>query len=152
MIIALIVLVNLLFYYRTLSYAGVCDDIPVFNGAIKMPTGWMKFWYHLQGRKYTSWKLAHAQVLAIHTINCILIYIAFGMNYTSAVAALLFSVNPVNNQCSMWISGKGYAQNTTYALLMWLFPGFSILFYLMGTYFCGASLLLFPLVFLFTPY
>ncbi len=151
-IIALIIFINLLFYNRTLKYAGVCDDIPVFNNPITIPKGWMYFWYHLQGRKYVSWKLAHTQVLAVHTINCILIYIAFGMNYTSLIASLLFSVNPVNNQCSIWISGKGYAQNTLCALLMYMFPHFSFIPYLYGTYFCGASLLLFPLVFLFTPY
>ena len=153
MIIALIILVNLLFYIRTTNYQGVCDDIPVFNQAVEIPKGrWMKFWYHLQGRKYTSWKLAHWQTLVIHTTNCILIYIAFGMNTTSCIGALLFAVNPVNNQCSIWISGKGYAQNTLCALLMWIFPYFSIIPYLYGTYFCGHGIILFPLVFLFTKY
>lgn len=154
MFIILIVLVNLLFYIRTTSYQGICDDIPVFNSGNPIPKGskWMYFWYHLQGRKYVSWKLAHWQVLTVHTMNCILIYLAFGRSYYSALAALLFSINPVNNQCSIWISGKGYAQNTLCALLVWMFPYFSLIPYLYGTYFCGPSLLLFPLVFLFTPY
>ncbi len=152
MIITLIILINLLLYNRTLRYGGVCDDIPVYNNPITMPKGWMYFWYHLQGRKYTSWKLAHVQVLAVHTIVCVLIYMAFGSNYMSAVAALLFSVNPVNNQCSIWISGKGYAQNTLCALLMWIFPHWAIIPYLYGTYFCGHGIILFPLVFLFTKY
>ena len=154
MVIVLIVLVNLLFYMRTLNYAGICDDIPVFNTGVPIPPNspWAYFWYHLQGRKYTSWKLAHWQVIGVHTLNCLMIYWGFGHNMVSAMAALLYSVNPVGNQCSMWISGKGYAQNTTCALLMWLFPYFSIIPYLYGTYFCGASLLLFPLVFLFTKH
>lgn len=154
MIIALIILVNLLFYLRTTSYAGVCDDIPVFNSGVPIPPNspWTYFWYHLQGRKYTSWKLAHWQTLVVHIINCCLIYIAFGRTTTSAIGALLFSVNPVNNQCSIWISGKGYAQNTLCALLMWIFPLFSVIPYLYGSYFCGQSIILFPLVFLFTKY
>jgi len=151
--IALIVIINILFYYRTISYAGICDDIPIFNLVTEIPKGWwMNFWYHLHGRKYKSWKLAHSQTLAIHTINSVLIYIVFGMNTVSLLAALLFSVNPVNNQCSIWISGKGYSMNTTCALLMWMFPLFSPVIYLVGTYFCGASLVLFPLIFLFTKY
>jgi len=153
MYIALIILVNLLFYLKTLKYQGICDDIPVFAQNIKIPGGlWMKFWYHWHGRKYTSYKLAHAITISIHTINCILIYIAFGMNYTSLLASLLFAVNPVNNQGSMWISGKGYSTNTMCALLMWMFPYFSIIPYCFGTYFCGPSLVFFPLVFLFTKY
>lgn len=154
MIILIIILVNLLFYWRTLSYQGVCDDIPVFNSGTPIPKNspWTYFWYHLQGRKYISWKLAHWQVLAVHTINCILIYKAFGTNTVSFMAAMLMSLNPVNNQCSTWISGKGYAQSTTCALLMWMFPYFSIIPYLYSTYFCGPAILLFPLVFLFTKY
>jgi hypothetical protein len=151
-IILLIILTNLLFYYRTLSYAGICDDIPVFNKPEPIGKGWMKFWYHLHGRKYQSYKLAHCQTLGIHTLNCVLIYLAFGSNYISALTALLFAVNPVNNQCSVWMSGKGYSMNTTCALLMWMFPYVSPLTYVYGLYFNGASLLFFPLVFLFTKY
>lgn len=153
-IIALIILINLLFYLRTLKYPGICDDIPVFNQTVEIPKGWwMYFWYHLFGRKYKEWKLPHILTLFFHTLNCILIYMAFGSNYISAIAALLFSVNPVNNQCSIWISGRvGYSMNTTFALLMWLFPLASPLIYLFATYFCGASIILFPLIFLFTKY
>ncbi len=150
--IVLIILINVLLYHKTLSYAGICDDIPVFNQAVEMPKGWMKFWFHLHGRKYTSWKLAHYQTLTIHTINCILLYIAFGRNPTSLMAALLFSVNPVNNQCSIWLSGKGYSMNATCALLMWMFPYASPLIYMYAPYFQGPSILLFPLVFLFTAH
>ena len=151
MYILLIIFINLFFYWRTLSYAGICDDIPVFNQAVEIPKGWwMYFWYHLHGRKYKSWKLCHWQNIIIHTINCILIYIAFGANNTSLIAALLFAINPVNNQGSIWISGKGYSLNTTWALVMWMFPMWSILIYIYGLYFSGASLIFFPLMFLFT--
>jgi len=158
MIILSLILLNVLLYYRSTKFEGICDDIPVFNQAVEIPKWkyipkwWSFFWYHLHGRKYISWKLAHWQVIGIHTLNCILIYLAFGQNDISTVAALLFAVNPVNNQCSIWISGKGYAMNTTCALLMWMFPAFSVIPYLFGTYFCGASLVLFPLIFLFTKY
>ena len=156
-ILLIIILLNLILYYRTTKYEGICDDIPVFTQNVEIPKGWlnykwMYFWYHLHGRKYKSWKYAHWQVIGIHTINCILIYLAFGRNTVSMLAALLFAVNPVNNQGSIWISGKGYAMNTTCALLMWMFPAYSVIPYLFGTYFCGASLVLFPLIFLFTKY
>jgi len=152
-IILLLISVNLLFYYCTTEFAGICDDIPVFNQNVEVPKNkWMYFWYHLHGRKYVSWKLAHWQTLSIHTLNCILIYFAFGRNNISALAALLFAVNPVNNQCSIWISGKGYSMNLTCALLMWIFPLASPIIYIYGAYFNGASILLFPLMFLFTKH
>ena len=147
--ILLIILINLLFYWRTLQYEGICDDIPVFNKDVQIPKGRFNFfWAHLHGHKYVSWKLAHCQTLGLHTINCILIYIAFHNPWV----ALLFAVNPVNNQCSIWVSGKGYSQSTMCALLMWIFPYYSIIPYLYATYFCGPAALLFPLMFLFTPY
>lgn len=154
MLILILILLNLVFYRRTLGYAGICDDIPVFNGGVPIPKGskWMYFWYHLYGRKYTSWKLAHAQTLGMHTLTCILIYLAFGKNYVSFIASLLFLINPVNNAGSCWISGRTYVQNTICALLMWMFPLFAPITYLYGTYFSGASLILFPLIFLFTKY
>jgi len=151
--ILLIILVNLFFYYKTIYFGGVCDDIPVFNQDVKIPNGWwMYFWYHLFGRKYKDFKLAHCLTLAVHIVTCVLIYIAFGCNKISLVTALLFSVNPVNNQCSIWISGRQYGINTICALLMWIFPYWSIAPYLFGTYFSGASLIFFPLMFLFTKY
>lgn len=158
MIAILLILLNIILYTRTVNYPGICDDVPVFNQQVEIPEWkyfpkwWSYFWYHLHGRKYLEWRLPRIQVIGIHTINCILIYYAFGHNTISAMAAFLFAVNPVNNQCSIWLSGKGYAINTTCALLMWMFPLFSPVFYLFGTYFCGASLLLFPLIFLFTKY
>lgn len=153
-IILLIILVNLLFYWRTLSFPGICDDIPVFNQAVEIPKGkWMYFWYHLFGRKYKEFRLPHILTLFFHTLNCVLIYKAFGSTSVSAIAALLFSANPVNNQCSIWISGRvGYSMTTTFSLLMWMFPLTSPIIYLFATYFCGASIILFPLLFLFTKY
>lgn len=157
-IILLLILVNILLYYRTTKFIGICDDIPVFNQPVEIPTGrffgknWTTFWYHLHGRKYTSWRLAHWQVIGIHTLNCALIYIVFGRNPISALAAFIFAVNPVNNQCSMWISGKGYAMNVSCALLMWAYPAWGALIYIYGTYFHGVSLLLFPLMFIFSKH
>lgn len=152
-VILSLIVINVLLYYKTTKYGGICDDIPVFNQKVEIPKNkWMYFWYHLHGRKYVSWKLAHWQVIGIHSLNCILVYYAFGQSPVSLIASLLFAVNPVNNQCSIWISGKGYSMNTTCALLMWMFPAYSVIPYLFGTYFCGASLVLFPLIFLFTPY
>ena len=149
----LIIIVNVIFYYRTLKYNAICDDIPVFNQPVEIPKGWwMFFWYHLHGRKYVNVKFCHILVMCIHTLNCLLIYWVFGHNTISLLASLLFALNPVNNQGSMWVSGKGYAMNLTCALLMWGFPLASPIIYLYGTYFNGASLIFFPLVFLFTKH
>lgn len=149
----LIIAVNVLFYWRALKFHLICDDIPVFNQPVEIPKGWwMFFWYHLHGRKYTNTKFCHVLVLCIHTLNCLLIYWVFGHSQLSLLAALLFALNPTNNQSSIWISGKGYAMNLTCALLMWGFPLASPLIYLYGTYFQGPSLMFFPLMFLLTKH
>lgn len=59
--------------------------------------------------------------LTIHTINCLLIYVIFGMTQTSFLASLLFAVNPVGLQAGLWISGRNYSKATMLALAPMLF-------------------------------
>jgi hypothetical protein len=51
----------------------------------------------------------HLFTLLIHTSICVAIYFAFGANWVSFVAAMLYSTNPMNNQATMWPSGRGYS-------------------------------------------
>ena len=152
MVKLLIILITTLFFYRkTVNYGYIIDDIEV---AIHEKTGrfWKDLWYQIRGHSYFDREREHTITLFIHTINCMLIYKVFGSNNVSFLAAMLFSVNPVNNQASVWLSGKVYALATTFILLgLWIKPLFP-LFYFVSYYF-SLNGVLFPLMFLFlTPH
>jgi hypothetical protein len=127
--ITLIISVVYLMYYRTLSYGYVIDDSDVAKNKTLTPQLFKRLWEHFIGRKYTHPKLAHLLNIIIHTIVCILIYIAFGVNNTSLLAAILFALNPVNNQVSIWLSGRPYGTATALVLLAMIFKPLMLLFY-----------------------
>jgi hypothetical protein len=56
----------------------------------------------------------------------------FGKNELSFITALLFSINPVNNQVSIWLNGKRYAIVAILILLAWAFKPYGIVFYLIS--------------------
>ena len=146
--IPLIILITTLFFYRrTVNYGYIIDDIQV---ATHERTGrfWRDLWYQIRGHAYFDAKREHTITLLIHTINCILIYKAFGSNNISFLAAMLFAVNPVNNQASVWLSGKVYALATTCILLgWWIKPLFPVLYF--ASFYFSLNGVLIPLLFLF---
>jgi hypothetical protein len=95
--ILLIILVNLLIYYRFISYEYVSDDIPTYKG---------------KKNKY----IEHTFNLIIHILNCLLIYFVFGHNNISFFASLFFAINPVNLQGGLWIGGRHYGISTVLVL------------------------------------
>lgn len=128
-LIAWIVVVNLALYLKTLRFKLVSDDFTVWRNPPVYKNKWHKAWLRFIGAtKYMSksvhfvktngkWFMAiiqkeemeHLIALLIHIAICLSIYVAFGMNPASFVAALLYSVNPVNNQGTIWPGGRGYA-------------------------------------------
>jgi hypothetical protein len=101
--------------------------------------------------QYTNPKLAHAMVLCLHIVNCILIYFAFGHTNVSFLTALLFAVNPTAMQgSSVWLCGKGYGLALALSLLAWWLTPIAGAFYYFGSYF--ASSLTMPFLWLRTPY
>lgn len=128
--IAIIILFNLLIYGRLIfkKYGYIIDDnvIPQGKGRNIFHT----FWLQLTSQKYSDPQMEHLQRLAVHIINCCLIYIVFGKNDISFRAALLFSVNPWGNQVPCWLNAIGYGMSCMLVLLMMLFKGWAWLFYL----------------------
>ena len=102
---------------------------------IKIPY-WKKVWGSLRasGDWVINKRLDHSLTLAIHTLASILIYFAFGSNIVSFIAAILFSVHPVNTQISIWLNGKRYGINAILVLLMFLFQPWGIIFYPLTPY------------------
>lgn len=123
--ILFLVMLNALFYYRMFKYEYVIDDLTtvVFQDKIPPKGKWIYFWTHLKGKSYYNRNLTHALVLIIHIIVCVLIWYAFGQNKVSLIAATLFAVNPINNQVSVWMSGKPYGLAAICVLLMFVIPG-----------------------------
>ena len=121
--------------YRRASYYGyVIDDVEV---ATHEKTGryWRDLWYQIRGHAYFNATREHDITTLFHTLNSCLVYLALGQNNISFIAAMLFAVNPSNNQASVWLSGKVYSVATSLILLgVWVKPLFP-LFYLASFYF-----------------
>jgi len=143
--INILILINLLFYWRTLKYGYVSDDMLV--KAASKPTGkfWPDLWSEFRGVCYFNSKREHAISLIIHTINSILVYLAFGADKVSFWAAMLWAINPVNNQCAIWLSGKAYSMSVMLILLgIWFKPFIPLYFYV---YHWGINGIVYPLVY-----
>ena len=132
--ICIIFLVNFIIYFRTLRYAPVSDDIPGIQHQRPFKNKWHKLYLQIfEGAKYNI-PYDHLITLLIHSLVCVFIYLSLGKNDISFIAALLFSVNPVNNQGSIWISGRSYAITALLMLMAMSLPAISPLFLFISTY------------------
>lgn len=101
--------------------------------------------------QYTNNKLAHSFTIILHSLNCVLIYLTFGINNISFLAAVMFAVHPTAMQgSSVWLCGKGYGLGLACSLLAWKYKLLMPIFYYLGSYF--ASTMVLPLMFIHTPY
>jgi hypothetical protein len=110
-----------LFFLRTIKYQYVSDDIPSAKRE-KHPVKWKHWLWVLEGHLKSNPEMDHFITMMIHGLVCALIYIAFGANDVSFLAAFLFMVNPANNQGSIWISGRSYVWPTLGLLACLSFP------------------------------
>ena len=144
--VAIIIVVNLLLYFKTLRFKFVSDDFsvwknpPVFKnlfhkiwlrfiGAAKMQSRAIHFiWYKKKPHIaiVRTEELEHLIALAIHICICVAMYFAFGANHISFITALLYSTNPINNQGTMWPGGRGYALPILCLMLVLAVPYLSI--------------------------
>lgn len=153
-----ILLVNILFYIKTIKYEYVSDDI--FSSQRPKEKGWLHWFWVLEGKLKSTPKIDHAITTCIHALVCLGIYLGIGCNDISFIASLLFSFNPINNQGSVWISGRGYvlsAVGMVWALalpmemggLMLLGATYSNAGFLMPVALLGSS---HPYLFVFAPF
>lgn len=64
---------------------------------------------------FNTAKQEYVFTLTLHYINCCLIYHMSG----SLMGALLYLVNPINNQTALWMNGRRYALTILNILLIW---------------------------------
>lgn len=136
--IILIILFNIIIYWRSLSFGLVIDDVrryELIKAGLFNNRKWFRF---VQLRLYgsgtfgTNTRIDHAFTVFLHTTICVLIYLAFGSNQISFFAATLYACNPSNNQTSIWMNGRRYAINVILMLLiLWLGVWVAPLYFLM---------------------
>ena len=102
----IIFLANIIFYAKTIKYDYVSDDI--LSAQRPKEKGWIHWFWVFEGKLKSTPRIDHAITTILHASVCLGIYLGFGANDISFIAALLFSFNPINNQGSVWISGRGY--------------------------------------------
>ena len=137
----IIISVCLAFYWRTLNYLLVVDDLTQYelkkNGEkceLKKAglVRWIKYklyGFGTLGCDFTNEKTQRASIrkdhvltLVLHTTICSLIYEVLGHNNISFWAAILYAVNPINHQTSIWSNGRRYAINILLILVMMALP------------------------------
>jgi hypothetical protein len=133
--LAIIAALNLIIYYRTLFFGYVGDDVERAERKQEFKNIFHRWWLQFVGLKHRNSMVAHAITLLTHTACCLSIYLCLGKNDLSFLTAILFSINPVNMQGSIWISGRNYV--TASILILWCFalPQMTWFFYTASCYF-----------------
>jgi len=132
--IAIILLFNLLFYLKTLGYKYCSDDCPASKRPHSKPK-WKHWLFVLESRERHGLQVDHALTILLHAITCVLLYVAFGANDISFIAALLFTVNPATNQGSVWIAGRPYVWPALGMLMVMAFPYTVVLGFALATHY-----------------
>ena len=158
--ICLIIIINLLLYVKTLRFHFVSDDFTCwrnpkigknwFHQTFLQITGQTKFYcrglqFVWREKKFyvailRTEEIEHLLAILLHTVACISIYFAFGASWVSFVAALLYSTNPINNQGTIWPSGRGYVFPIIFLMLSFALPYASPLFLWAGTWYTAGFL------------
>ncbi len=149
--LALILVVNLIVYYKTLFYGWVGDDVERANRKQEFNNIIHRWWLQFISMKHINSMNAHAINIVVHAICCCMIYLALGRSNISFLAAMLFTLNPVNMQGSVWISGRNYVTASIFTLGMFLFPPLTWAFYMTSSYFAVSGWFA-PLCFLGTKW
>lgn len=144
-----LLLVNLLFFCKSITYKYCSDDIPSSRREHSKPR-WKHWLFVFEGREKSTMQADHALTTALHALASVGVYLGFGADDVSFLGALLFSFNPINNQGSVWLSGRSYVLPTIAITFTMAFPVLAPALLLGSAYYnCGF---LSPLVLLFTSH
>lgn len=142
--ICIILLLNIIFYWKTIYFKYVSDDVPSSQRPKELNKWWQAFWV-FEGKLKSTPKIDHGITIFLHALVGVGIYLGFGHSDISFVAALLFSFNPINNQGSVWISGRGYVLSALGMVWSLSFPMQLSGLMLLGATYSNAGFLM-PLV------
>ena len=142
--IAALFALNFGLYYKTISFGLVMDDFQWWQskrsrGLLTFLDNGKFFWYRakacIEDRLYggttfgLNIKVEHVFKIFLHSLVCVLMYLAMGHDIVSLGAAALYACNAVNNQTSCWLNGRRYVVNIILVLLMMIFPISSLILY-----------------------
>lgn len=152
----IIILISTLFFWRIKDCGLVVDDVNAYPFAQdtkqlyrdkKIPLSNL-VWTLLQGAGlFKNIKLDYAFTVLLHTLNACLVLKVSGM----FPAALLYLLNPVNNQTAMWLNGRRYAITIFCVLASWAFWPLGLALYPLAVW-LHISGVMFPFLFLATPF
>ena len=150
----IILAVVLVVFWRALLCGYVVDDVvrvPLWRSWREKKFARMSFTKLLFNACYGAGVFKtpmqeYAFTLCIHAANCCLIYKATG----SLIPALLYCVNPVNNQTAVWLNGRRYALTVLAVLIAWNFHWVAPIAYAFAIFIHHSGAFA-PLLFLFTP-
>ena len=128
--ILVIILLNLITFLPSLKLGHVSDDLPALS--LKYKTRRESIFWKLVSVATGNRKIDHGLNLAVHTLTSVFMYLALGSNNISLMAALLFSVNPLNLQSSVWISGRNYSWCALF-LMTGLYLPYTAFLFLVGS-------------------
>ena len=140
---AIIILVSLLVFAKTLRFTFVLDDKAMYDlnkkckedlyifsilrkGQRNKLWHWFRAFRHAfygaGGLTNTYW-IDHLITIFLHTVICLQVYWFFGSSPLSLMTALLYCVNPINIQTSVWMNGRRYAMSIILAFTaLLIFP------------------------------
>lgn len=156
--IVIIVLLNLVVYFRTLFYLYASDDQTVFKNTfikkVPIPVWYKRLWKEFKGEAYwIAWE-NHLMSLLLHTTNCVLVYwvfCGFGSKDIAFLTALLFLVSASNLQGAVQLSSKLYSFSTALALIMFRLPVLTPALWFISKLFMPNAIFA-PLAFIGTPW
>ena len=140
--IGIIIALTYIVYWRSIFHHYVCDDLSRYAD-IKDRERPKKFLTRLRRAfsdhyyddapvaktEHPTCKLTHILSIGLHAATSALIYIAFGHDTVSFIAAILFVLNPFNQEIPLWLSGKGYGKVAVLTLLSYAMPYLTPVFY-----------------------
>jgi hypothetical protein len=115
--IVILVVVSCALYGRSIGYDLVVDEVDMHRRRD------LRLRERFYGAAMFSDKRAdRIATILLHTVVSAMVWVSFGMTDVAFMAALLFLVHPVNNQCAVWMNGKRYAFNALIVLLVNWWP------------------------------
>lgn len=143
-------------FYKAFYCGYVVDDVHMRTVFTCWKKAWHRGWrekyklitnFFYSGGIFQNAQQEYAFTLSVHYINCCLIYHMSG----SLFGALLYLVNPINNQTSLWMNGRRYALSILAVLLAWNWKILAIVLFP----FCACisiSAIVAPLLLIWTKY
>lgn len=146
-------LATVVLFHRAVKLGYIVDDVVMYQfwkkrksySLEKFPIK-SRVWHALHGAGvFRNRVQEHFFTLAVHYINCCLIYKVSG----SLLASLLYLCNPVNNQVALWLNGRRYQIGILCALLIWNFKWLFIPLYAFAVW-IHVGIVALPILVMFT--